>query len=101
MPSDHHKELCRQLGDATVQIKTALERNDFEKLPLLIATHEEIMTRFDEAGDCKDPGLLRLLSKTKVDVEAIVKEIETRQAEIRHQLRVTTNKRKITAAYGS
>ena len=100
MPSDaRYITLLNLLRDITTQIKAALADNELDHINPLLLYHRRIMARLAGAGDCNDPGLLYILRELNADVEFIKTEIEIRKAQIRKQLNVMTNKKKLTRAY--
>lgn len=101
MPSSSHEILYRRLQGITADARTALAENDFEKLPEIIELQQMAMADLDEAGDCRDAGLLSLVTHIRDDVRHAEQEIGGKSAEIRAVLNVMANKRKITKAYGA
>jgi len=100
LPSDtRYITLLNLLRDITKQIKAALADNELDHINPLLLYHRRIMARLTSAGNCKDPGLLYILRELNADVEFIKTEIEIRQKQIRKQLNVMTNKKKLTRAY--
>jgi crotonobetainyl-CoA:carnitine CoA-transferase CaiB-like acyl-CoA transferase len=91
--------LYRQLHGITVNVREALAHNHFEKLPEIIDAQQTVMAQIGEAGDCKDTGLIPMISRIRDEVWSVQQEIGEKTAEIRAALKVAGNKKKITRAY--
>ncbi len=101
MPSNLHEGLFQQLRTVTSRVKDALGENELDRLPEMMQEHENIMLQLKPAGDCQDPELLHLMRDIKADVQTVIQEIETRQSQIRGQMKATGNKKKLAKAYGA
>lgn len=100
MRSNRHEKPFQRLRDITDRIKTALSQNEFEALPQMLESHQSIMGRLPEMGDCEEPAMLNMLLEIKTEVGTLIQEIEARKVEVRKQIRVASNKRKLAGAYG-
>ena len=100
MPSDLHSNLFRQLREVTSRIKKALGKNELDGLPEMMQAHQEIMLQLHQAGECKEPELLDLLTETNADVQTVIQKIGTMQTEIHTQMKTVANKKKLAGAYG-
>jgi hypothetical protein len=95
-----HETLYRRLHGITSDAREALVHDHFEKLPGIIEAQQTVMAELGEAGDCKDTGLIPMITRIMEDVDNVQREIGEKTAEIRAALKVVGNKKKITKAYG-
>jgi hypothetical protein len=100
LPSDAHETLYRRLQNITAEVREALARDDFRKLPEIIEAQQAVMTDLGEVGDCADVGLIPLITRIRDDVNHVRQELGEKSAEIRSKMGVMANKRKISKAYG-
>ncbi len=96
-----HETLYRRLHGITSDAREALAHDHFEKLPEIIKAQQTVMAKLGQAGDCKDTGLIPLITDIMKDVCNVQQDIGEKTAEIRSALKVVGNKKKITKAYGA
>jgi crotonobetainyl-CoA:carnitine CoA-transferase CaiB-like acyl-CoA transferase len=96
-----HETLYQRLHGITCDARAALAHDHFEKLPEIIKAQQTVMVELGEAGDCKNTGLIPLITNLMKEVCNVQREIGEKTAEIRAALKVVGNKRKITKAYGA
>lgn len=101
MLSNPHEGLLQRLREVISTTKEALGKNELDGMPELISAHHNVMEQLYRAGDCREPQLIALMSEIKTEMQTVKERAEMWQAGIRKRLKATTNKDKLTRAYGN
>ena len=99
MLSDPHETGYRRLEETLAAAREALAKNDYELIPGILKTQEEIMAGLAQAGECTDTALLPMILRLKDEMDAVAREIELKRDGLREEMSIAANKRKI-AVYG-
>lgn len=101
MPSEPHEKLYRQLQEINATVNDLLEKQDYEALPAMLDAQQTIFQDLENAGPCRDKGLLGLLVETRNRVNDTMRTLKTRRDDLAGQLKTNRNKRKLVRAYGA
>jgi len=82
-------------------VKKALEERKFERLQELALEHKHIMDSLSQAGPCKDPQMLNDLTCVSREIEDVVLAIRASRDEIGLHIRADSNRKRLSAAYGT